>query len=254
MRHYGMAQRVRLEYRPLVNRLLILVLPLAALAGCNRGDPLAGPQAERDPAAAAALNDPIMADPDLASQNRGNSALSGGGPAQGDLPAFSRTAEEATAARTAAAALLGGKLIAAPPPASTGTASRLAGALTLPVLLTASGIGSPACAAALSFTMGWAARLPTAVPIYPRGHVIMAAGSNASACQVRALRYVTPVEPGEVADFAFASAAAGKLAPVHRREGADVVISGGTGAQQFAVYARKRADGLSEVDLFTSGW
>ena len=237
-----------------MHRLSVLVLSLAALAGCGRGDPAADPQAERDPAAAAALGDPIMADPDLASQNRGNSALSGGGPAQGDLPAFNHSAEEATAARTAAAALLGGKLGAAPPPASTGAASRLDGALTLPALLTASGIGSKACAQGLGFTMGWAARLPAAVPIYPRGHVIMAAGSDAAGCQVRALRYVTPVEPGELADFAYASAAAGKLAPVHRREGADEVISGGAGAQQFAVYARKRADGLSEVDLFTAGW
>ena len=237
-----------------MHRLSILVLSLAALAGCDRGDPAGDPQAERDPAAAAALGDPIMADPDLASQNRGNSALSGGGPAQGDLPAFSRSAEEATAARTAAAALLGGKLGAAPPPASTGAASRLDGALTLPALLTASGIGSKECAQGLGFTMGWAARLPAAVPIYPRGHVIMAAGSDAAGCQVRALRYVIPVEPGEVADFAYASAAAGKLAPVHRREGADDVISGGAGPQQFAVYARKRADGLSEVDLFTAGW
>ena len=235
-------------------RLSILAISLAALAGCGRGDPVADPQAERDPAAAAALGDPIMADPDLASQNRGNSALSGGGPAQGDLPAFSRSAEEATAARTAAAALLGGQLGTAPPPASTGAASRLDGALTLPALLTASGIGSTACAQALVFTMGWAARLPAAVPIYPRGHVIMAAGSDAAGCQVRALRYVTPVEPGEVADFAYASAAAGELAPVHRREGDDDVISGGAGAQQFAIYARKRADGLSEVDLFTTGW
>ena len=239
-------------------RLSILAISLAALAGCGRGDPVADPQAERDPAAAAALGDPIMADPDLASQNRGNSALSGGGPAQGDLPAFDRSAEEATAARTAAAALLGGRRgdipPPAPPPASTGAVSRLGGALTLPALLTASGIGSKACAQGLGFTMGWAARLPAAVPIYPRGHVIMAAGSDAPGCQVRALRYVTPVEPGEIAVFAYASAAAGKLAPVHRREGADEVISGGAGAQQFAVYARKRADGLSEVDLFTAGW
>ena len=235
-------------------RLLIIALSLAALTACHRSDQSDDQQAERDPAAAAALNDPIMADPDLVSQNRGNSALSGGGPAQGDLPAFNHSPEEAATARAAASAALGGKLGPAPPPSSTGAASRLNGALTLPALLTASGIGSKACSQQLEFTLGWAARLPAAVPIYPRGHVTMAAGSDASGCQLRALRYVTPVKPSDVTDFTYASTAAAKLAPVHRREGTDEVVTGGAGFQQFAVYARTRADGLSEVDVFTSGW
>lgn len=237
-----------------MSRAIVLCLLLGVIAGCHRADPAADRQAERDPVAAAALNDPIMADPDLAAQNRGNSALSGGGPAQGDLPVFNRSAEEANTARAAAAAAVGGKLNPAPPPGAASPASRLAGALTLPALLTAAGIGNPACAARLEFTMGWAARLPAALPVYPRGHTVMAAGSDAAGCQLRVVRFVTPVTPFDVADFYYASAAAANLSPVHRRAGADEVIAGNAGARQFAVYARTRSDGLSEVDVFTAGW
>ena len=47
---------------------------LLALAGCGESDP---PVAERavDPAVLAAINDPILVDPDLSRQNEGNAAL-----------------------------------------------------------------------------------------------------------------------------------------------------------------------------------
>ena len=153
---------------------------LLALAACSGADHTVDPNAERDPAAAAALNDPIMIDPDLAAQNRGNSALSGGGPAQGDLPDFVRTPEAVAAARAAAQAQLGSAPPTAPSPASTSATSRLAGALTMPALAAAAGLASPACADQLGFTMAWAARLPAGLPIYPRGHTIMAAGDRKS--------------------------------------------------------------------------
>ena len=232
---------------------LLLGCALLALAACKPADKVPDPNAERDPAAAAALNDPIMVDPDLASQNRGNSALSGGGPAQGDLPGFVSSPEAAATARAAAQALLGGRLSAAPAPASNQPASRLAGALTMPALAAAAGIASPGCADQLSFTMVWAARLPAGLPIYPRGHAIMAAGSDAAGCKVRAVRFVTPVAVSDAVDFYYASVRAAKLPAEHRREGSDEVVAGAQGGAAYAVYVRQRSDGLTEVDLFTAG-
>ena len=233
---------------------LIFVAALLALAACSGADKIADANAERDPAAAAALNDPIMVDPDLAAQNRGNSALSGGGPAQGDLPDFIRTPEAVAAARAAAQALLGSAPAAAPGPATTRPTSRLDGALTMPALAAAAGIASPGCADQLSFTMAWAARLPAGLPIYPRGHAIMAAGSDTAGCKVRAVRFVTPVAVSDAVDFYYASARAAKLPAERRREGSDEVIAGTPSGAAYALYARQRSDGLTEVDLFTTGF
>ena len=232
----------------------ILLLATLALAACSSADKAPDANAERDPAAAAALADPIMVDPDLSSQNRGNSALSGGGPAQGDLPLFVRTPEEVDAALAAAQTLLGSAPGAAPAPASTSAKSRLVGALTMPAIAAASGIAVQACADKLGFTLGWAARLPAALPVYPRGHAIVAAGSDAPGCKVRAVRFVTPVSVGDAADFYYASAARGSLPVQRRKEGDDDVVAGAQGGSGFAAYIRQRSDGLTEVDLITSGF
>ena len=231
----------------------LLFAPLA-LSACSSADQAPGANAERDPAAAAALNDPIMVDPDLASQNRGNSALSGGGPAQGDLPDFVRTPEEVDAAHAAAQSLLGTAPPPAPTPASTSAKSKLAGALTMPAIAAASGIAASACAEKLGFTMAWAARLPAALPVYPRGHAIVAAGSDDPGCKVRAVRFVTPVTVGDAVDFYSASARAGKLPVQRRKEGDDEVVAGALGSATYAVYARQRSDGLTEVDVLTAGF
>lgn len=233
---------------------LTFLLPLLALAACSGADKDADPNEERDPAAAAALNDPIMIDPDLSAQNRGNSALSGGGPAQGDLPDFIGTPEEAAAARAAAQTQLGIAPPTAPGPGTTSRNSRLAGALTMPALAAAAGIASPACADQLGFTMAWAARLPAGLPIYPRGHAIMAAGSDIAGCKLRAVRFITPVAVSDAVDFYYASARAAKLPAARRREGSDEVVAGSQGGAAYAVYARQRGGGLTEVDLLTAGF
>ena len=94
-----------------------LVLPgvLLLLSACGSKDG-PGKAADQDPVVADAVNDPIMADPDLAAQNRGNAALTGGGPASAPIPPFNTSPEEIERARTAAADLLGGKVDPAPPP------------------------------------------------------------------------------------------------------------------------------------------
>lgn len=234
-------------------RTCLPVLLIAALGACSSADKADNRNAERDPAAAAALNDPIMADPDLASQNRGNSALTGGGPANGDLPGFRRSPEEADAARTAALALLGGPIAAAPAASETAAESRLAGMLTPQAIAAAAKLAPAGCAEKTEYTMAWAAKLATGLEIYPRGHTVMAGGSDAPGCKLRAVRFVTAVEVADVVNFYFTSTAKAKLAPQHRREGGDEVVTGQRGSAGFAVFARKRADGLTEVDLITSG-
>ena len=119
----------------------------------------------------------------------------------------------------------------------------------MPAIAAASGIAAQGCADQLGFTMGWAVRLPAALPVYPRGHALVAAGSDAPGCKVRAVRFVTPVSVTDVVDFYYASASRGKLPVQRRREGGDDVVAGAG----YAAYIRQRSDGLTEVDLITSG-
>jgi hypothetical protein len=109
----------------------------------------------RDPVVSAALDDPLMTDPDLTGQNRGNAALDGGLP-DGAMPAFKRSPEEVAAAKTEAERLLGQPIPAAPDPASSAAASRLTGAATMQAIAKASGLGGD-CAGKLEYSAVWAA-------------------------------------------------------------------------------------------------
>ncbi|MBS3927403.1 MAG: hypothetical protein KGZ65_01960 [Sphingomonadales bacterium] len=224
---------------------IILLAPLVLLAACS-GAEEANNQ-PRDPVAAAALDDPLMTDPDLTGQNQGNAALHGGLP-DGAMPPFKGSAEEIAAAKLEAERLLGKPIPAAPEAGGSTKTSRLAGAATMQAVAQAAGLGGD-CAGKLEYSAIWAARLPRPLPLYPRGHTQVAGGSDQAGCRLRAVRYVTPVDPGDVIAFYHASASAAKMPATRSREGEDEVLSG----KGFALFVRKRGDGLSEVDLVTSG-
>jgi hypothetical protein len=230
---------------------LLLILPVM-LTACG-GEEKSNPLAERDPAVTGALSDPIMTDPDLTSQNRGDSVLSGGGPATAEIPPDKRTPEEAEKARLAARDLLGGSIDPAPAASVTIPDSKLAKAVTPEAVAAALKLGQAACPAKVSYTFAWAARLPAALPVYPRGHTRIAAGTDESGCKLRSVRFVTPVAVSDVVDYYFASASKAALAPQRRKEGSDEVVAGTKGSAGYAVYVRQGRDGLTEVDLVTSG-
>lgn len=226
---------------------------LLALAACGE-EAKPDPRAERDPAVAAALDAPLMTDPELASQSRKDTVLSGGGPATAEIPPDKRSPEEAERARSDARLMFGGAPVpSAPGPAETTSESRLKDAATLEAAASALKLGPTSCPARLGYSFGWAAKLPAALPIYPRGHARVAAGTDESGCKLRAVRYVTPVGVSEVVDFYHALAQKGGLGPQHRKEGDDDVVSGRRGSAAYAVYVRQAPDGLTEVDLLTSG-
>lgn len=225
----------------------ISLLPLlagTALAGCG-GDRASPPEspAQLDPAIVAALADPIMTDPDLASQNRGNAAIALD--TFDAVPLDDASPEAIAAAKADAARLAGGMIRTAPDPSARGaepapapSAGQLAAAL--PAL-------PGECLAGLRYGYGWAAGLPPALPIYPRGHVQEAAGS--SACGLRAVIFSTPVEASAVIDFYYTRAGDAGFTAERRRQGAVDVLSGRNGSAAFVVRVRPGDDGLSAVEL-----
>lgn len=225
---------------------------MLALAACGQDKPDDSALAGRDPAVAGALADPLMTDPDLASQNRGNAALSGGGPANGEMPLDKRGQEEIDRARADAMTLLGGTIPTAPMAQQQDQQSPAAAAPTAVALAQALPFAAP-CAAKLAYSAAWAAKLPARLPVYPRAHVREAAGVDDAACKLRVVRFITPVAVADVIDFYHASARAGQLPAGRRKAGEDEVVGGGSGAANWALFARRRDDGMTEAQLVTAG-
>jgi hypothetical protein len=101
--------------------------------------------------------------------------------------------------------------------------------------------------------MQWAARLPGAFPVYPRGAVQEAAGTDAAGCSLRVVNFVTPVPLGEVMDFYYSRARTAGFTTQRELQSGDDVLGGTKGSASYVVYARRLPSGHTEVDLVTSG-
>ncbi|HVR91332.1 MAG TPA: hypothetical protein VHG29_09605 [Novosphingobium sp.] len=233
------------------NRLALLIISALALSACGGAKDPAPKRPDVDPAVSGALADQIMVDPDLASQNRGNAALSGGGPADGSLPPEQATPEAIAAAKADALRLVGGQLRVAPS-ASGSAAARGADLTAADVASNLPGIGA-ACPDKVEYSAAWAAKMPAAFPVYPRGHVNETAGTDKDGCRLRVVNFVTPVTPADVMNFYYTRARASGFAAGHSREGSDDVLGGTKGGAAYVVYARPLPGGLTEVDLVVNG-
>lgn len=229
---------------------MLCATPLA-LAGCGADDPPA-PEPEIDPAVLAAINDPILVDPDLSRQNEGNAALTVN--IDNALPLENRTQRAIEAAREEADELIGGRdaMKALPPAGKSGEAAPLAARLSLAQRAILSGAGDE-CAARAQGGFIWAARMPQAFPLYPRSAAQDAMGDASQGCALRAAAFRTPVPLEEVLAFYHTRALGAGYSSFRAAMGEEQVLRGTRGRAAFAVYARTGPDGTSEVDLVTWG-
>lgn len=222
------------------------LLTALLLVGCG-DEPPAQSEAPRDPAVVQALDDPLMTDPDLSSRNEGAAAITVR--TDGPLPILPVTAEDIAAARADAARMVGGEDKLAPVPPAVGQVPPLAPNASpsdhLAVLA-----GKTACKAKLSDSAIWAARLPAALPVYPRGATLAATGGDGRGCRVAAVRFSTPVPPAEVLAFYWQRAVAAGMAPVHLRVGERAVLQGQRTGEAFDLRVTAEG-GLTTVDLAT---
>jgi len=219
-----------------------------ALSGCARP---AAPEADdmTDPVVADALSDPLMTDPDLATQNRVGALLTGGGVPSAQIPLEVVSDEVRAAAKADAVSLLGGDPGTAP--AATGAGGAKAGDTAL--LTWRQNFKAEACASRVGWTFGWASKMPAAMPVYPRGHVQEALGNSENGCTIRALNFLVPVSAEDVLAFYNASARKAGFKPEHRADGDAHALIGKNGGAGFAVYVRPGPQGMSDVDLVTNG-
>ncbi len=224
-----------------------------ALVACGDDKQADQGTVEQDPAITGALGDQIMVDPDLASQNRGNAALGGGGPAIGEVPLQNRSPEAIAAAKAEAVSLAGGAIEAAPAPGAATAGSPASKAITAAAMAgNLPGAGTN-CAEKVDYTALWATKLPAALEIYPRGAVQEAAGTDKDGCHLRVVNFTTPVGVKDVIDFYYTRTRKAGYSAQYRLEGADRVLGGAKPAAAYVIYVRKLASGLTEVDLVANG-
>ncbi|MFA7584997.1 MAG: hypothetical protein WCY11_02200 [Novosphingobium sp.] len=204
-----------------------------------------------DPALSGALGDQIMVDPDLANQNKGDSAMTANGPPSATLPPVDKSPEAIAAARADALKLAGGSIRSVP---AAVTAQSANPAATTPAELAAQTRGTGAnCADKAEYSAAWAARLPGALTVYPRANVVEAAGTDRDGCRLRVVHFLTPVPARDVLDFYYTRVRAAGYDAEHRSEGKDSVLGGSKDTAAYVLYVRKLPNGLTEVDLIANG-
>jgi hypothetical protein len=219
------------------------------LAGCG-ADKTEGDNTEDDPAMSGALGEQIMVDPDMAG---GKGAALAANSGQVDIPAEQRSPEAIAAARDEAAKAAGGALKGAPAAAEGNAASLMESAATAAQVAQQSKAASTDCTKKVQYSATWAAKLPAALPVYPRGAVQEAAGTDSDGCALRVVNYVSPVGVSDIMDFYYTLASKGGYGAERRMDGEDNVLGGRKDGLAYVVYARPLANGLTEVDLITSG-
>lgn len=233
---------------------MLLTMPLLLLGGCGEEAPKKKQAVDTDPALAGALADQIMVDPDLASANPASAGIAIGG-GDGALPPENNSPEVVAAARSKALELVGGagKMKTAPTPRIIAE-----GAGTGPVIASAAraaslGPNGVNCGKVAGYTMAWAAKMPVAFPVYPRGNVQESAGTDSGGCALRVVTFTTPVALEEVMNFYYTRALAAGYKADRIRQGGEDMLGGAKGGMSYLVSAQKLSSGRTQVDLVTSG-
>lgn len=203
-----------------------------ALAACSQGSEANNALAanDADPALTAALEDPILTDPELSQQaNRHNVRppelpTRAEYPAAGGPPPVRRASAEGPPAP--AAPLAGGGCGAARP-------------------------GQPA--PQFSYGMEWAQRLPAHFPPYPGGRVTEAAGQDSGPCRIRVVTFRTGDPHQRVIDWYRQRAVHAGFSAEQQTRGRDHVLGGVHPASNGAYYLIVTpAEGGSEVALIVN--
>ncbi len=196
--------------------------------------------AQRDPALGAALRDQIMVDPALTQTANTNVVRPPSRPDPLSVPVDDATPrpDGVTAADLK------------PAPAAKADCPecrKAAGALTLGELAVRQGGDDAGCARVVSYSAGWANRLPDDLPLYPDARVREAAGNDA--CGLRVVSFASGAPVGRILDWYNARATRAGYSAEHQASGAQHVLGGTRRSNAYVVYVTPNPAGGSEVDL-----
>ena len=240
---------------PFLRKTLLVGTCCILLAACESEE--AGPsmvQDFSDPLMDGVLADQIMIDPDMVNRNMANRAITLG-PDDGSIPQVDRGADAIRAARAEAIEIVGGTnaMRAAPLPERIDGELPEAARLSVAARAASAGDGHEDCAQLAQFSAIWAARMPAEFPVYPRGAVQEAAGTDENGCILRVVNFTTPVPPDDVLDFYFTQGSASGFETQHVVQDGEEILGGTANARSFMVFVRQMDDGMTSVDLVTTG-
>lgn len=230
-----------------------------ALVGCGDGedarnnvaaldDELAGNSS--DPALMGALQDQIMVDPQLAQQSNKDAIRPPSQPYTAPLP-------NQTVAAGKAAMPKDGELMKAPAPKPGGQAfAAQERSITLGGLAERQqNARARSCAARLTYSAGWAARMPPAMPLHPQARVSEAAGTQADGCSLRAVTFSTPQPLQTMIDWYYTRAVKGGYSAEHQVKDGTHLLGGTRKADgnAYILFLSARADGGTDIDLLADG-
>lgn len=228
-----------------------LALGAALLTGC--GEPVErGPDpGDLDPALVAALESPLMVDPDLRELNDSGAGIVVAGPDVIALPVLDRSPETIAAIKAEAIAALDAPLEPAPPARAANPAdAAIRGAITAGQLAEAA---DAPCADRVRYSARWAAGMTAPLDIYPRGAVIEAAGVEDGACRLRVIRFQTPVDLESVLAFYVTGVRSASFTARRSAAQGVHVLWGGRPGAAYLLRGRVTAEQLTEIDLVVSG-
>ncbi|TKD51291.1 hypothetical protein [Sphingomonas baiyangensis] len=228
--------------------LLAISLLLAGCADQPVADELAGLDAAliagadanaADPAAMAALNDPIMVDPYLSTRSNADALRPPTLPYTGAVP------------HPGIAGIEGDLESAGPPAAIEQAGAARPDAITFAALAGALPGGAGPCAARLAYSAAYANRLPAGLALPAPARVIEAAGVDDAGCALRAVGFYIAQPADRVAGWYAARTKGAGYTVEHRRDGDTQVLNGARARDDaaYALFLTPRADGGTDVEM-----
>lgn len=226
---------------------LLLPLALAACGGPKPDESADNGANAADPALTAALQDQIMVDPQLSRQANGGAVRPPSQPYSGAVPA------EGVAANGDSIDKAGLLHAPAPNPATKGVGA--AGAITPGAL--AERQKDPktrGCAAKLTYSAGWAQRLPAGLPLYPQARVTEAAGTEDARCRLRVVSFSAAQPMQAMIDWYYTQAIHGGYSAEHQIDGQQHILGGARekDGSAYMIYLTARTDGGTDIDLIAN--
>jgi hypothetical protein len=231
----------------------------ASLAACS-DDPkteaakldqkLLGKGDKADPALTAALEDQIMVDPSLTGQSNQHAVRPADEPGSSPIPPAMGEAPATDIPGRKTVTL--GQLAAAQATGSKSSATYAGGAKPV----AAAGVAQSSftgCGLDVDYAMGWANRLPAAMPLHPGARVEEAAGSDKAGCRLRAVTYTTAASMQDMIAYYQGKARKAGFSAEHKNEDGNDVI-GGTRKDGAAYYVilTPRPNGGTTADFVTN--
>jgi hypothetical protein len=191
-----------------------------------------------DPALTSALEDQIMVDPSLSSQSNAHAIRPTDEPVTAPVPPVKGEAPAVAAAGRSTVTL--GQLAKA----------QSSGQTSLAGVQKANFNG---CGLDVDYAMGWANRLPAALPMPEQARVEEAAGSDLGRCRLRAVTFTTSTPIRGMIDYYVGNARKAGFSAEHRSEANGQVVGGtrSDGAAYYVILTEREGGGTS-ADFVTN--